>query len=220
MRPHWPKRRKALIEWISSWAGGIIVAVIIGTIIEMILPEGNSKKYIKVVIGIYVLFTIISPVITKFTGKSIEVSNMLSLDEYIEEAERSTEIQNVIQNSNANSILSIYSEEIKKDMVAKIKSRGYEVNNIEVEIADDESYSILSIDVDVSNLNKEREENNVEGYVDTNEQEDNTMQSTVEPVENVNKIEINIEKEEKNKKGDSSESKTNNEDNERREHIK
>lgn len=186
----------------------------------MILPEGNSKKYIKVVIGIYVLFTIISPVITKFTGKSIEVSNMLSLDEYIEEAERSTEIQNVIQNSNANSILSIYSEEIKKDMVAKIKSKGYEVNNIEVEIADDESYSILSIDVDVSNLNKEREENNVEGYVDKNEQEDNTMQSTVEPVENVNKIEINIEKEENNKEGDSSESKTNSEDNERREHIK
>ena len=145
---------------------------------------------------------------------------MLSLDEYIEESERSTEIQNVIQNSNANSILSIYSEEIRKDMVAKIKSKGYDVNNIEVEIADDESYSILSINVDVSNLNKERKENNVEGYVDTNKQEDNTMQSTVEPVENVNKIEINIEKEEKNKKGDSSESKTNNEDNERREHIK
>ena len=32
------------MEWISNWAGGIIVAVIIGTVIEMVLPEGNCKK--------------------------------------------------------------------------------------------------------------------------------------------------------------------------------
>ena len=36
-----------MVEWISNWAESIIVAVIIATIIEMILPEGNSKKYIK-----------------------------------------------------------------------------------------------------------------------------------------------------------------------------
>ena len=52
-----------MISWISSWAQGIIMAVIIGAIIEMILPEGNSKKYVKIVIGVYILFTIISPVI-------------------------------------------------------------------------------------------------------------------------------------------------------------
>ena len=44
------------MEWISDWVQGIIVAVIIVTIIEMILPNGNSKKYIKVVIGIYIIF--------------------------------------------------------------------------------------------------------------------------------------------------------------------
>lgn len=49
---------------ISSWAEQIIIAVIIATILEMILPKGNSKKYIKTVIGIYILYTIISPIIT------------------------------------------------------------------------------------------------------------------------------------------------------------
>ena len=38
------------MEWFSKWAEGIIIAVIVSTIIEMILPEGNSKKYIKVII--------------------------------------------------------------------------------------------------------------------------------------------------------------------------
>ena len=52
-----------MISWLSKWAQGIIVAVIIATLIELILPNGSSKKYVKVVIGIYILFTIISPVI-------------------------------------------------------------------------------------------------------------------------------------------------------------
>lgn len=49
-----------MIDWISTWAQSIIIAVIIATIIEMILPSGSSKKYIKVVTGVYILFTIIS----------------------------------------------------------------------------------------------------------------------------------------------------------------
>ncbi len=58
-----------MISNISSWAEQIIIAVIISTIIEMIIPKGNSKKYIKTVIGIYILYTIISPVITLATRK-------------------------------------------------------------------------------------------------------------------------------------------------------
>lgn len=34
---------------IKSWSENIIIVVIIAIIIEMILPEGNSKKYVKVV---------------------------------------------------------------------------------------------------------------------------------------------------------------------------
>ena len=113
------------IEWISDWAQAIIVAVIIGTVIEMILPEGNSKKYIKVVIGVYVLFTIISPIITKFTGKNIEVSDVLELDQYIEEAKKSANVQNSIQNENQNNIMSIYSSGIKDDIKAKVEAKGY-----------------------------------------------------------------------------------------------
>ena len=81
-----------MISWISSWAQGIIMAVIIGAIIEMILPEGNSKKYVKIVIGVYVLFTIISPVISKITGKTIQLSDILELNKYIEETENNSKL--------------------------------------------------------------------------------------------------------------------------------
>ena len=40
------------MEWVNSWIQGIIIAVIISTIIEMILPQGNCKKYINMLFNI------------------------------------------------------------------------------------------------------------------------------------------------------------------------
>ena len=37
------------MEAIKSWSENIIIVVIISIIIEMILPDGKSKKYVKVV---------------------------------------------------------------------------------------------------------------------------------------------------------------------------
>ena len=45
-----------MILKIKSWCEGIIVAIIISIIIEMLVPDGNNKKYVKVVIGIYIIF--------------------------------------------------------------------------------------------------------------------------------------------------------------------
>ena len=45
----------------------------IATILEMILPEGKNKKYIKKIIGIYILFAVLSPIISKITGKEIDI---------------------------------------------------------------------------------------------------------------------------------------------------
>ena len=66
-----------MISFINSYVKGIVVAVIISTIIEMILPEGKIKKYVKTVIGAYIVFIIISPIITKITGKEISLSYKL-----------------------------------------------------------------------------------------------------------------------------------------------
>lgn len=66
------------MNWISNWIQGIIIAVIIGTIIEMLLPEGNCKKYVKVVIGVYILFSIVSPVITKVLEVNLEYQTYMT----------------------------------------------------------------------------------------------------------------------------------------------
>ena len=176
------------MNWISDWAGGIIIAVIIGTVIEMILPEGNSKKYIKMVIGIYVLFTIVSPIITKFTGESIQVSEVLELDKYIVEAEEAAKAQNTIQNDNQDNIMKVYLSGIKSDMKTKIEAKGYNVKSIDVGVTDDETYKIQYINLSVEE--NENISNPEENSGEDNEQ--NIIENTIEPVEQVEKVEVNI----------------------------
>ena len=65
-----------MINFISLWAEQIVLAVIVATIIEMILPQNKNKKYIQMVIGVYVLFNIISPIINNKEGFSIEKFNV------------------------------------------------------------------------------------------------------------------------------------------------
>ena len=153
------------MEWISNWAEAIIIAVIIGTIIEMLLPEGSSKKYIKVVVGVYILFTIISPVITKFSGKNLQVSDVLDLDKYIEEVEEKQAMQNLLQEENSASIRDIYAGNLKADIQNKLKGKGYVVTRITLDVGYDDNYTLhqikLSANKEEDNKNNEDEEENM-----------------------------------------------------------
>ena len=77
-----------MIGNINLWAKGIIFAIIISGIIEIIIPEGNSKKYIKTVIGIYIVFVVIHPIVSKFTG------NRINIDSLIDKTTKETSIYN------------------------------------------------------------------------------------------------------------------------------
>ena len=146
----------------------------------MILPEGNCKKYIKVIIGIYVLFTIVSPVITKFFGKEIKVSEILDLNEYIQEVEASSKMQESVENENAGNITSIYVNGIKEDMKAKIEAKGYVVNNIELRIGNYDTYEIAEVKLDIVTNKNSYQEN------------DSNKTNEVEQVQQVEKVKVDI----------------------------
>ena len=74
------------MEFISSWTQGIIISVLITTIIEMILPNGNSKKYIKMLLGVFIVFNIITPIVSKVTGKEFGIQEIKDLGKYIDGA--------------------------------------------------------------------------------------------------------------------------------------
>lgn len=141
-----------MINWISDWSQGIIISIIIGTIIEMILPEGNSKKYVKAIIGVYVLISIISPIVLKFTGKSLEVSDIINLNEYIESIEKNSkenDLYNTLDMNNSDNIKEIYINSLKNDIKNKLYDKGYETKKIDLEIEESNEYSINNMYIEL-----------------------------------------------------------------------
>jgi len=149
-----------MIEFLSSWAQGIIVAVIIATLIEMILPNSSSKKYVKDVIGMYILFTIVSPIIKKLGGKDINL-NTIDIEKYEQQISKSDNtISRKFEDNNTRSIKDIYVSNLKADISAKLKEKGYEIDTSDIQIKDDENYTIVKITLKLIKMEQKQEKNN------------------------------------------------------------
>src|SRR5574344_2188184 len=119
-----------MIASITSWARTIIIAVIVGTLIELIIPENKNKKYIKVIVGVFVLFSIINPVV----GKKIDIN------EY--DIEKYTDINQTNSDEKSNSnITKVYQDKIVKSIKESINKEGYDSENITV--TTDNKYNVL-----------------------------------------------------------------------------
>lgn len=123
-----------MVSFISSWAQQIIFAVIIGTILQMLIPEGKNKKYIKIIIGVYVLFAVISPVI----GKNID----LNLDKFNITLENTT---TSLETANQDEINNLYLTNLKQDIIAKLENKGYGCENTTIET--NEKYEVEKITI-------------------------------------------------------------------------
>ena len=141
-----------MISFMSSWAEQIILAIIIVTIIELILPQNKNKKYIQMVLGIYVLFNIISPIINNKDSFSIEKYN-------IENYQTQTQYE-VDQSSMDKKLEKIYLEELENTVILKFQEKGFEVSKCEIDAILDttkKNAGIHSITVKVKNSNNDED---------------------------------------------------------------
>ena len=148
---------KILIELLSTWAKNIILAVIIISILEMILPNNKTKKYVKMVMGIYLLFNIISPMVK---NKDILDISKFNLENFQNEYTSSTVEEEVNQESMDKRIRQIYIEELENDIETKLENQGYIVNECKVEAQIDtskENSGITKIRLDIEKANEESE---------------------------------------------------------------
>lgn len=110
-----------MVAFFSGWAEQIIIAVVITSLIEMLLPDNKNKKYIKIVMGIYILFSIISPFINNKEWMSLETINVDSYD--LEGKGANGEVVN--QDSMDERLEQLYVEELEKNIKNKVADEGY-----------------------------------------------------------------------------------------------
>lgn len=156
-----------MIENLSIWAEQIIVAVIIATLIEMILPNGNNKKYIKAVIGVYILFTIISPIL----GKKDFNFNEIDYEKYFKNTQSYQTMSDSLTSYNDRSVEDIYLTNLKQDMKQKLKEKGYLIEKIDIklELEEEKNYGrIYEISLNVSKIKEQEKDENKTGNISIN----------------------------------------------------
>lgn len=136
----------------------------------------------------YLLFTIISPIIGKLTN--IDLSE-IDYEKYFEETETYQTMSEILSTTNNKSVEEIYITNLEQDMKNKLIEKGYVVQKIELEIEKDneENYGTIK---------------KIKLVISKNKEEGNTINS--ENIISVNKIEEveigNTIKSEMNKKDD------------------
>ncbi|MEE1389234.1 MAG: stage III sporulation protein AF [Clostridia bacterium] len=155
-----------MIKFINSWAQGIILAVIIATIIEIILPEGKNKKYVKTVIGIYILFTIIYPLINKLTK-----TNINTLIENTTKQMSTYQEKNSLKIDTDKYIESTYKKKIEEDIRKRANEKNLNITslNVYIETEDENRYGMLnSLVIKVEKNEASKKNNNVNQIKEVN----------------------------------------------------
>ena len=180
-----------MIEFLSTWAKSLGLAIIVISILEMILPNNKTKKYVRMIFGIYIIFNMIAPFIKNKDILDVSTYDFNEYGNYI------TNESDTNQTSVNSQIEEIYIEELEKDIVDKVNDLGYQVISCNV-------YATLS---------SQNKDSYIEEIVLTVEKEEQTNQDETIEEKLVNEIQkikpINITIGENKQKDDEDKSITN-----------
>ena len=188
---------KNMIEKLSIWAKNITLAVVIVSIVEMLLPNNKIKKYIKVVMGIYILWNIISQIVSK--DLTFDFNNIIN---GIDAQTSATTTQSVDRTSMDNRLKEICEEELEKDIQNTVEEKGYIVDSCDVDIevkmeqGKQDISDIKKVVLNVRKSEKKQTENNQEN------KETSIENIMVQEVQKIKKVKIGEEKNEQESQND------------------
>ena len=140
-----------MINFLHKWIEQIAIAVILVSIFEMLLPNGNIKKYIKMILGLFVVFSIISPFVDSKALYNLNTNDIIG--EY-----------NLTQQESVNDkIEDSYIKELENDITKTVEEQGYNVKSCKIDAriySGDKDAGIKSINIILLSKNKKEENNN------------------------------------------------------------
>ncbi len=144
------------MDWIREWILQITAVIILGAVCDMIMSDGEIKKYVKPVLGVVLIFTIIRPV-TSVSG------NMLRMDILQDSLNTSFEVTEETENNQLSHIVNMF----QINLGEKIEESVSERFNIECKtsvVADGEKGNLGKVEMtDIKLIVKEGIVINTEG---------------------------------------------------------
>ena len=188
-----------MINFLSSWVKNLCLALIVVSILEMLLPNNKTKKYVKMVMGLYILFSIIEPFIENSNELKFNVEDLYN--QY--SVETLAESENVNQKSMDSRLDELYKQKLENDIVQKLDEEGYVVEDCDVKAhisSNDTGIELITIKIKekivTSNENGENQSNETM----------NIEETIVNEIQKIQKVEINVSKNQDNSSDESTQS--------------
>lgn len=199
-----------MINFLSSWVKNLSLALIVVSILEMLLPNNKTKKYIKMVMGLYILFSIIAPFVNNSNVLNFNIEDVYS--DYSKEISSisATSMEGEVNQASMDDRLNkLYKEQLESDITQKVEEKGYDVRKCKVEAHISESdtgIEYITIEIDGKNDNVENSNNsdnsnktdateNFNGSSKYSKNSGNTLEDKiVKEIQKIQKVEIDVSK--------------------------
>ena len=152
-----------MINFLSLWVKNLSLALIVVSILEMLLPNNKTKKYIKMVMGLYILFSIIAPFVNNSNVLNFNIEDVYS--DYSKEisSTSATSMEGEVNQASMDDRLNkLYKEQLESDITQKVEEKGYDVRKCKVDAHISESdtgIEYITIEIDGKNGNVENSNN-------------------------------------------------------------
>ncbi|PQP87808.1 stage III sporulation protein AF, partial [Paenibacillus sp. AR247] len=60
------------MEWLGNWLKEVIMVVLLATFVDMLLPSRSMERYVKLVLSLLVLVTLLNPLIRIVTDDPLD----------------------------------------------------------------------------------------------------------------------------------------------------
>lgn len=65
------------MEWLGSWLKSIVLVILLATFVDILLPSQTMQRYVKTVLSLFILLTLLSPLLSIFQ-KQTSLEQLLS----------------------------------------------------------------------------------------------------------------------------------------------
>ena len=119
------------MEWLRDWIMQIAGIVVLGAVCDMIITEGELKKYVKMVMGLVLIFAIIQPV-TNASPTFVEF-NLPQTTRM-----QAAELKNRLGEKEKESLLKIYRQKLAKSVENEIYTKWKAGAKVDVTVEEDD----------------------------------------------------------------------------------
>ncbi len=126
------------MDWIREWILQITAVIILGAVCDMIMTDGEIKKYVKPILGVVLIFTIIRP-ITTLSG------NMLRVDMLQDSISNSFEVTREAEEKQLSHIVSVYQKNLG-EKIQETVGKKYNVESSVTVVADNQPGNLGNIE--------------------------------------------------------------------------